>query len=163
MGVCNCPMSCCTRLYVHSGFAIILMGKRELAAVLSLSSKCLVIVVWLLLAMPWICLQFVIVVLAFYLILRVFRLGHKCFLLGSFTRTGLCVALCQIFVKSMCMAFQIYLTQTTRSKFWIIYFSKYPFSGLWSFSNFLTRSRKLLVWVQWTKLLFFLVCTHLLL
>ena len=28
-------MSCCTLLYVHSGFAIILMGKRELVAVLS--------------------------------------------------------------------------------------------------------------------------------
>ena len=49
-------------LYVHSSFAIILMGKRELAALLSLSSWCLVIVVWLFLAVPWVCLQFVIVV-----------------------------------------------------------------------------------------------------
>ena len=47
------------------------------------------IVVWLLLAMPLVCLQFVIVVLAFYETLRVFRLGQKCFLLGSFIRTGL--------------------------------------------------------------------------
>ena len=38
VGVCNCSMSCCTLLYVHSSFAIILMGKRELVAVLSLSS-----------------------------------------------------------------------------------------------------------------------------
>ena len=38
------------------------MGKRELVAVLSLSSWCLVIVVWLFLAAPWVCLQFVIVV-----------------------------------------------------------------------------------------------------
>ena len=38
------------------------MGKRELVALLSLSSKCLVIVVWLFLTMPWICLKFVIVV-----------------------------------------------------------------------------------------------------
>ena len=38
------------------------MGKRKLVALLSLSSKRLVIVVWLFLAMPWVCLQFVIVV-----------------------------------------------------------------------------------------------------
>ena len=52
----------CTLLYVPSSFAIILMGKRELVALLSLSSCCLVIVVWLLLAVLWVCLQFVIVV-----------------------------------------------------------------------------------------------------
>ena len=39
------------------------MGKRELVALLSLSSWCLVIVVWLFLTMPQVCLQFVIVVL----------------------------------------------------------------------------------------------------
>ena len=39
-----------------------MMGKRELVALLSLSSWCLVMVVWLFLAMPWVCLQFVIVV-----------------------------------------------------------------------------------------------------
>ena len=49
-------------LYVNSSFAIILMGNRELVALLSLSSWCLVIVVWLFLAVPWVCLQFVIVV-----------------------------------------------------------------------------------------------------
>ena len=38
------------------------MGKRELVAWLSLSSRCLVIVVWLFLAVPWVCLQFIIVV-----------------------------------------------------------------------------------------------------
>ena len=52
----------CTLLYVHSSFAIILMGKRELVALFRLSSLCLVIVVWLFLVVPWICLQFVIVV-----------------------------------------------------------------------------------------------------
>ena len=52
--VCNCSMFCCTLLYVHSGFAIILMGKRELVALLSLSSWCLVMVVWLFLAVPWV-------------------------------------------------------------------------------------------------------------
>ena len=62
MVACNCSMFCCTLLYVPSSFAIILMGKRELVAMLSLSSWCLVIVVWLFLAVPWVCLQFVIVV-----------------------------------------------------------------------------------------------------
>ena len=37
--------------------------ERELFDLLSLSSRCLMIVVWLFLAMPWVCLQFVIVVL----------------------------------------------------------------------------------------------------
>ena len=55
-------MFCCTFLYVPSSFVIILMGKRELVALLSLSSWCLVIVVWLFLAVPWVSLQFVIVV-----------------------------------------------------------------------------------------------------
>ena len=31
VGVCNCSIFCCTLLYVHSRFAIILVGKRELA------------------------------------------------------------------------------------------------------------------------------------
>ena len=39
------------------------MMKRELGPFFSLSSWCLVIVVWLFLAVPWICLQFVIVVI----------------------------------------------------------------------------------------------------
>ena len=60
--VCSCFMFCCMLLHVPSSFAIILMGKRELVALLSLSSWCLMIVVWLFLAVPWICLQFVIVV-----------------------------------------------------------------------------------------------------
>ena len=62
MGVCNCSMFCCTLLYVHSSIAIILMGKRELVALLSLSSWCLVMVKRLFLAVPRGCLQFVIVV-----------------------------------------------------------------------------------------------------
>ena len=44
MGVCNCTIFCCTLLYVHSSVAIILMGKRELIALLKLSSWCLVMV-----------------------------------------------------------------------------------------------------------------------
>ena len=55
-------MFCCTFLYALSSFAIILMGKRELVSLLSLSSWCLIIVVWLFLAVPWVSLQFVIVV-----------------------------------------------------------------------------------------------------
>ena len=47
VGVCNCPMFCCTLLYVHSSIAIILMGKRELDAFLNLSSWCLRMVEWL--------------------------------------------------------------------------------------------------------------------
>ena len=53
-------------LYVHFNFAIILMGKRELVALLSLSSWCLVVVVWLIFAVPWVCLKFVIVVFPYY-------------------------------------------------------------------------------------------------
>ena len=62
MGVCNCSMFCYTLLYVHSSIAIILMGKRELVALLNLSSLCLVMVKWLFLAVPWGCLWFAIVV-----------------------------------------------------------------------------------------------------
>ena len=38
------------------------MGKRELVALLRLSSWCLMIVVWLFIVVPWVGLQFVIVV-----------------------------------------------------------------------------------------------------
>ena len=62
MGVCNSSKFCCTLLDIHSSFANILTGKRELVALLSLSSLFLNLVVWLLLAAPWACLQFVIVV-----------------------------------------------------------------------------------------------------
>ena len=55
-------MFCCTSLYVNSGIAIILMGKRELVDLLNLSSWCLVMVEWLFLAVSWGCLRFVIVV-----------------------------------------------------------------------------------------------------
>ena len=62
MGFCNCSMFCCTILYVHSSIAFILIWKRELVALLNLSSWCLVMVEWLFLAVPWGCLRFVIVV-----------------------------------------------------------------------------------------------------
>ena len=62
MGVCNCSMFRCTLLYVHSSIAIILMGKRELVALLYLSSWCLMMVERLFLAVPQGCLRFEIVV-----------------------------------------------------------------------------------------------------
>ena len=55
MRFCYCSKFCCALLYVQSSFAFILMGERELVALLCLSSLCLVIVVG---AMG--CLQFVI-------------------------------------------------------------------------------------------------------
>ena len=64
MGVYICSMFCCTLLYVHSTFAIFLMGKRELVALLSLSSWCLMIVVRLFFVVPLVGLQFVIVVIS---------------------------------------------------------------------------------------------------
>ena len=75
MGVCNCSIFCCTLLCVRSSIAIILMGKRELVALLNLSSWCLVMVERLFIAVPQGCLQFVIVV--FLIILTYY------FLLGS--------------------------------------------------------------------------------
>ena len=61
MGVCNCLMFSCL-LFVHSSIANILIGKRELVALLNLSSWCSVMVERLFLAVPRGCLQFVIVV-----------------------------------------------------------------------------------------------------
>ena len=62
VAVCNCFMFCCTLLYVHSSIVIILMGKRDLVALLNLSSWCLVMVEQLFLAVLRGCLRFVIVV-----------------------------------------------------------------------------------------------------
>ena len=62
VGVCNFSMFCCTLLLVHSSIVIILMGKRELVALLKLSSRCLMMYEWLFLAVPWGCLRFLIVV-----------------------------------------------------------------------------------------------------
>ena len=55
-------MFCCTILYVHSSIEIILIGKRELVALLNLSSWCLMMVEWLFIVVQWGCLRFVIVV-----------------------------------------------------------------------------------------------------
>ena len=53
-----------------------MMGKRELVALLSLSSWCLMMVVWLFFAVSWICLRFVIVVFSDHTYLHFFtKLG----------------------------------------------------------------------------------------
>ena len=62
MGVCNCSVFCCTLLYVHSSIAIILIGMRELVALLNLISWYLMMVERLFLAMLLDCLRSVIVV-----------------------------------------------------------------------------------------------------
>ena len=82
MGVCNCSMFCCTLLCVRASIAIILMGKRELVALLNLSSWCLVMVERLFLAVPQGCLRFVIVVFPehthlLFLQLMIIWSGHK--------------------------------------------------------------------------------------
>ena len=66
----------CTLLYVHSSIAIILIGKRELVALLGLSSWCLVMVGRLFLAVPRGCLRFVIVVFPDYTIFAPFKCLH---------------------------------------------------------------------------------------
>ena len=73
VGVCNCSIICCTLLLVHSSFAVILMGKRELVALLSLSSWCITIVVWPFLAVPLVCLRFVIVAFPYHTHLLILR------------------------------------------------------------------------------------------
>ena len=69
-------MFCCMLVYVHSSFAIILKGKKELVALHSLFSWCfswcLVMVVLLFLAVPWVCLRFVIVVFPDHIFITIF-------------------------------------------------------------------------------------------
>ena len=59
-------MFCYTLLCVRSSVAITLMGKRELVALLNLSSWCLMMVERLFLAVPQGCLRFVIVVFPYH-------------------------------------------------------------------------------------------------
>ena len=79
MGVCNCSMFCCTLLYVHSSIAIILMGKRELIALLNLSFLCLMMVERLFLAVPQGRLQFVIALFPDHTHLLFLRCDEYCF------------------------------------------------------------------------------------
>ena len=94
MGVCNCSMFCCTLLYVHSSIAIILMGKRELIALLNLSSWCLVMVERLFLAVPQGCLQFVIVVFPDYthlLFFTTYSFAKVCPTVSDFNNRNKCM------------------------------------------------------------------------
>ena len=77
VGVCNCSGFCCTLLYVHFSIAIILMEKRELDALLNLSSWCLVMVEGFFLAVPRGCLRFVIVVFPDHTHLLFFRIIYS--------------------------------------------------------------------------------------
>ena len=77
MGACNCSMFCCTLLCVRSSIAIILMGKRELVALLNFSSWCPVMVERLFLTVPQGCLRFVIVVFPDHTHL-LFSMGSNC-------------------------------------------------------------------------------------
>ena len=63
------------------------MGKKELVALLNLSSWCLVMVEWLFLAVPWGCLWFVIVVFPDHTHLLCFILENK---LCCFRRNPVC-------------------------------------------------------------------------
>ena len=88
MGVCNFSMFCCTLIYVHSSITIIVLGKRELVALLNWSSWCLVMVEWLFLTVSWGCLWFVIVVFPdhTHLLFLVMRLKYN-----SETGTNVCL------------------------------------------------------------------------
>ena len=103
MGVCNCSMFCCMLLYVHSSIAIILMGKRELIALLNLSSWCLVMVERLFLAVPRGCLQFVIVVFPAHTHLLFFMWAELAWVelvLGRVVRNSRCILLRTIVVSN---------------------------------------------------------------
>ena len=110
MGVCNRSMFCCTLLYVHSSIAIILMGKRELVALLNLSPWCLVMVEWLFLAVPWGCLQFVIVVFPDHTQLLFLQGYHKAVsqklrsILVTCNDLGLPYECLRMFVSSSCVS-----------------------------------------------------------
>ena len=62
VGVCNCSMFLVRYFMSNLFLYFILMGKRELVVLLSLSCWCLLIVVGLFLAVLWVCLQFVIAI-----------------------------------------------------------------------------------------------------
>ena len=87
-------MFCCMLLYVHSSIAIILMGKRELIALLNLSSWCFVMVERLFLAVPRGCLQFVIVVFPDHTHLLFSLVVYTLFIVASIS----CVFVCLIFL-----------------------------------------------------------------
>ena len=84
-------MFCCTLLNVHStcSIAIILVGKRELVALLNLSSWRLLMVERLFLAVPWGCLRLVIVVFPDHTHLLFFLTKGSIVMLFFFISTGM--------------------------------------------------------------------------
>ena len=122
MGVCNCSMFCCMLLYVHFSIAIILMGKRELIALLNLSSWCLVMVERLFLTVPRGCLQFVIVVFPdhTHLLFFTFRNGKSFTVkhdMNCDTNNVINALICQncnkFYIRQTCNELQKRITQTT--------------------------------------------------
>ena len=87
-----------TLYYVHSSIAIILIGKRELVALLNLSSWCLVMVEQLFLAVSRCCLRFVIVVFPDH--------THLLFLIEDYTLSQWGV---NVWVLEICIASLMYL------------------------------------------------------
>ena len=86
-------MFCCSLLYVNSSIAIILMVKRELIALLNLSSWCLVMVERLFTAVPRGCLQFLIVVFPdhTHLLFFIFTSSPNCMMSSFVAMEILCI------------------------------------------------------------------------
>ena len=101
-------MFCCMLLYVHFSIAIILMGKRELIALLNLSSWCLVMVERLFLTVPRGCLQFVIVVFPDH--------THLIFFMTSFITYGI-VSLTIDCVKSFLQLLDVTFKMCLKTRF----------------------------------------------
>ena len=77
--------------------SIILMGKRELIALLNLSSWCLVMVERLFLAVPRGCLQFVIVVFPDHThLLFLYASVYMCFVVACWERADLLALVCGV-------------------------------------------------------------------
>ena len=131
-------MICYTFRYIPSSFAIIMMGKRELVALLSLSSWCLVIVVWLFLAVPWVCLQFVIVVLpdhTHYICMRYFH-REKVFLEFRISYCFMLTIVCCTYLQSKVEQASVTLKEVITC---ISYFLYYCIFTRWSDKCFLSH------------------------
>ena len=112
------------------------MGKRGLAALLSLFYWCLVIVVWLFLVVPWVCLQFVIVefpdhtYLLFWYQLNAFKLpgGLGCCTIRSKAVVQLLLIvflfLLSLFVGILCLVLVLLLSNLCLSNFATILLGK---------------------------------------
>ena len=138
MGVCNCSMFCCTLLYIHSSIAITLMGKRELIALLNLSSWCFVMVERLFLAMPRGCLQFVIVVFPdhTHLLFSIFRRNCTSFEKNEFENFSILILmpyLSQTFESYQRVKMYTYSVKYLGLK--IFFYSNMVFTGISQFAD----------------------------